>query len=77
MEDFLTKFKLPGFIVSAKSGINIPESFQEVAKTCIKCFGDTRKDMSQSKTVVDDIRKKKAEFQLKSGKEADNKKKCC
>lgn len=36
-----------------------------------------RKDLSQNKTVIDDIRKKKAEFQLKSGQEETSKKKCC
>lgn len=36
----------------------------------MKQFGDTRKDVSQGKSVIDDIRKKKAEFQLKSGQES-------
>ena len=54
--------------MSAKTGINIVEAFDELAKICLDKFGDTRKDVSQNKTVVDEIRKKKAEFQLKSGK---------
>ena len=56
-------------MVSAKTGINIPEAFEDMSRICINKFGDTRKDLSQNKTVVDEIRKKKAEFQLKSGKE--------
>jgi len=36
-----------------------------LAKNCIKTFGKTSNEEKNS--VVDDIRKKKAEFKLKSG----------
>ena len=47
-------------MVSAKTGINVGEAFEDIARICVSKFGDTRKDVSQNKTVVDEIRKKKA-----------------
>ena len=47
-----------------------------MAKNCIKKFGDVSHE--EKNTIVDDIRKKKAEFKLKSGQqEKAKKKKCC
>ena len=40
-------------------------------------FGTSTKDSSQAQTVIDDIKKKKAQFELTSGKSAKNTKKCC
>lgn len=40
-------------------------------------FGNSTRDSSQAQTVIDDIKKKKAQFELTSGKSAKNTKKCC
>lgn len=61
--------------VSAKSGDGVTQAFQMLAKNCIKTFGKTSNEEKNS--VVDDIRKKKAEFKLKTGQQQKQKKKCC
>jgi hypothetical protein len=43
----------------------------------VTAFGNSTRDSSQAQTVIDDIKKKKAQFELTSGKSAKNTKKCC
>ena len=40
-------------------------------------IGKTTNTKSEAQTVIEDIRKKKKEFQLNSAKEMEKKKKCC
>ena len=78
-EDELATFSLthgiPCLRVSAKNGDGVGEAFEMLAKGCIKTFGKTSNEEKSS--VVDDIRKKKAEFKLKTGQQEKAKKKCC
>jgi GTPase SAR1 family protein len=72
---FSLKHGITCYRVSAKTGDGVAEAYEVLAKNCLKAFGKTSE--GDKNTVVDDIRKKKAEFKLKSGQEDKQKKKCC
>ena len=75
MAAFSLKNGIPCMRVSAKSGDGVGAAFETVARNCIKHFGQLTHEEKNS--VVDDIRKKKAEFKLNTGKQEKAKKKCC
>jgi small GTP-binding protein len=75
MAAFTLKHGVPCLKVSAKSGDGVETAFDTVARNCVKEFGQLNHEDKNS--VVDDIRKKKAEFKLKTGKQEQAKKKCC
>lgn len=70
-EDEMASFSLthgiPCLKVSAKNGDGVGQAFELLARNCIKTFGKTSNEEKNS--VVDDIRKKKAEFKLKTGQQ--------
>jgi hypothetical protein len=72
---FSLKHGVACYRVSAKTGEGVAEAYEVLAKNCLKTFGKTSE--GEKTSVVDDIRKKKAEFKLKSGHEDKQKKKCC
>jgi len=61
------KHGIPCVRVSAKTGDGVEDSFNIAARNCVKTFGQVNNEEKGS--VVDDIRKKKAEFKLKSGQQ--------
>lgn len=68
---------MEGYLVSAKTGENVNLVFDKLTRECIAVFGTSTKDGLQAQTVIDDIKKKKAQFELNTGKSAKNTKKCC
>jgi len=73
---FSLKHGIPCHRVSAKTGDGVAEAYEVLARNCLKVFGKTNGEGDKN-SVVDDIRKKKAEFKLKSGQQEQQKKKCC
>lgn len=63
-------------MVSAKTGQGVREVFEELTASCIKQFGKIDNESKNRMAVVEDIRKKKADFKLKTGNET-KKKACC
>ena len=70
------KYDVPCFMVSARSGDQVAQVFDQLGRRCIKQFGKNSSE-NDKHSVVEDIRKKKAEFKLKSGQQDKGKKKCC
>jgi tRNA U34 5-carboxymethylaminomethyl modifying GTPase MnmE/TrmE len=67
LASFSLKHGIPCLRVSAKKGDGVSQAFEMLARSCIKTFGKTSNEEKTS--VVDDIRKKKAEFKLKTGQQ--------
>lgn len=78
MEEFATRRKIPAYEVSAKNGDNIYQAFMNMARELIKLHPKVDKQEGTNK-VIENIKKKKNEFKLKSGAEEAEKKekKCC
>lgn len=57
---------MPGYEVSAKNGDNIYQAFMNMARELIKLHPKVEKQEPGNK-VIENIRKKKNEFKLKSG----------
>jgi GTPase involved in cell partitioning and DNA repair len=59
LDQLKLKHRVEGFLVSAKTGQNVFTAFEQLTRVCVKFFGTSTKDSSQTQTVVDDIRRKK------------------
>lgn len=75
LAEFSLKHGITCFRVSAKTGEGVAQAYEALAKNCLKTFGKTSE--AEKSSVADELRKKKAEFKLKSGQEDKQKKKCC
>jgi len=78
MEEFSARRKIPAMEVSARNGDNIYQAFMNMARELIKLHPRVEKQEPTNK-VIENIKKKKSEFKLKSGAEAiePKDKKCC
>jgi small GTP-binding protein len=73
---FSLKHGIPCFRVSAKTGDGVAGAYEALSRSCIKTFGKTSSE-SEKNNVADELRKKKAEFKLKTGQQEKQRKKCC
>jgi 50S ribosomal subunit-associated GTPase HflX len=64
--------------VSAKSGIHVNQAFQEISEVLTQLYPKEEKT-KDGNPIVEDIKKKRKEFQLQAGKQsvAKNQKQCC
>jgi hypothetical protein len=63
--------------VSAKTGENVVKGFESISAELMKIYPKEEQN-NEPMAVVEDIRKKRKEFQLQAGqKKVANKKKCC
>ena len=69
MEEFAARRKIPAYEVSARNGDNIYQAFMNMARELIKLHPKLDKQEASNK-VIENIKKKKSEFKLKSGADA-------
>jgi ribosome biogenesis GTPase A len=69
LEEFSSRRKIPVFEVSAKNGDKIYQAFMNMARELIKLHPKVEKQEPTNK-VIENIKKKKSDFKLKSGADA-------
>jgi GTPase SAR1 family protein len=74
-EKYCKEKKIKHIEASAKQGDNVSESFQELSEILTKLFPKANKDKTTPGS--EDVKKKRKEFQLQSGKEAGQANKSC